>query len=273
MCRSGEPSARRAAHPNPQRKLGAGSGQARPRRLAALALLVLAARRLPRARTCWAPRSSRPGSRARSASWASARRCSRRCRPRRATCLACRSGSRPRRAPTSTRCSWRGRILCWRRLMEISMPAFPTSAAARGARARRGPRAPPRREKGRRGGPPRPPRDCDAFSSPSRGPHWLEPVLASWLRKGWKAGRLEGVWRLGDGHEVLDVPRLGQPARRCYPDHGPASSTRRRSAAIISSPSFSDSIYCSRCLYACRRRRCTAPLLLAGTSAMLFCGG
>ena len=72
-------------------------------------------RRLPRARTCWAPRSPRPGSRARSASWASARKCSRRCRPRRATCVACRSGSMPRRAPTSTRCSWRGRILRWRR--------------------------------------------------------------------------------------------------------------------------------------------------------------
>ena len=35
---------------------------------------------------------------------------------------------------------------------------------------------------------------------------------------------------------------------------GSSSSTRCRSAAIISSPSFSDSIYCSRCLYACRRR-------------------
>ena len=43
MCRSGEPSARRAAHPEPQRELGEGGGQARPWRLAALALLVLAA--------------------------------------------------------------------------------------------------------------------------------------------------------------------------------------------------------------------------------------
>lgn len=43
LCRSGEPSARRAAHPEPQRELGEGGGQARPWRLAALALLVLAA--------------------------------------------------------------------------------------------------------------------------------------------------------------------------------------------------------------------------------------
>ena len=43
LCRSGEPSARRAAHPEPQRELGEGGGQTRPWRLAALALLVLAA--------------------------------------------------------------------------------------------------------------------------------------------------------------------------------------------------------------------------------------
>ena len=43
LCRSGEPSARRAAHPEPQWELGEGGGQARPWRLAALALLVLAA--------------------------------------------------------------------------------------------------------------------------------------------------------------------------------------------------------------------------------------
>ena len=43
LRRPAEPPARRAAHPEPRRELGAGSGQARPRRLAALALLILAA--------------------------------------------------------------------------------------------------------------------------------------------------------------------------------------------------------------------------------------
>ena len=42
----------------------------------------------------------------------------------------------------------------------------------------------------------------------------VEPVLLHLALE-----RLErAVRRLGDGHEVLDVPRLGQPARRCYPD-------------------------------------------------------
>ena len=91
--------------------------------------------------------------------------------------------------------------------------ARPKEAPEKAPAAQVGPEGPPRK-KGRPGGLSRPPRDCDASSSPSRGVLRLEPVLLHLALE-----RLErAVRRLGDGHEVLDVPRLGQPARRCYPD-------------------------------------------------------
>ena len=53
---------------------------------------------------------------------------------------------------------------------------------------------------------------------------------------------------------------------------GSSSSTRRRSAAIISSPSFSDSIYWLSLFVCVSAQVMDGASVVAGTLAMLFCG-
>ncbi len=131
------------------------------------------------------------------------------------------------------------------RLMEMLAP--PTWAATGVARAERDPRMPPPRKKGRPGGLSRPPRDCDASSSPSRG------VLGADSSAPWR--RLEGAaairrpgrrWRRSATRTArppllpgTSLPRPGLTVARFMGRKVPFGTVSRSHFALLSSMSVS----------------------------------